>query len=68
MTSGVRACGPITVRVTGDVSQTMVNDLSGLLGRIRDEARIDIPDIGIIRVPLEVVGRSIGLGGELFTQ
>ena len=34
--------GPITVRVTGDVSQTMVNDLSDLLGRIRDEARIDI--------------------------
>ncbi|WP_439155248.1 DUF2927 domain-containing protein, partial [Yoonia sp.] len=33
---------PITVRVAGDVSQAMVNDLTDLLGRLRNEARIDI--------------------------
>lgn len=33
---------PIAVRVAGDVSQTMMNDLAGLLSRLRNEARIDI--------------------------
>lgn len=34
--------GPITVRLTGEVSQTMADDLTSLLGRIRREAQIDI--------------------------
>lgn len=33
---------PITVRVTGDVTQSMVTDLGDLLDRLRREARIDI--------------------------
>ncbi|MBE0412833.1 DUF2927 domain-containing protein [Yoonia sp.] len=33
---------PVTVRVAGEVSQVMMNDLTALLGRLRKEARIDI--------------------------
>ena len=34
--------GPITVRVTGDVSQGLTDDLTDLLARLRQEAGIDI--------------------------
>ncbi len=34
--------GPITVRLAGAVSENMVADLTALLGRLRNEARIDI--------------------------
>ena len=34
--------GPITVRVSGSINQTTMNDLAALLARLRSEARIDI--------------------------
>ncbi|WP_341366306.1 DUF2927 domain-containing protein [Yoonia sp. BS5-3] len=34
--------GPVTVRVAGDVSDTMITDLEALLDRLRREAHIDI--------------------------
>ena len=34
--------GPVTVRVAGDISETMIVDLEALLDRIRREAHIDI--------------------------
>ena len=58
--------GPISVGVTGDVSDILVADLDQLLSRLRTEASIDItrtssqtPDIIVEAIPRDVLSKTV---------
>ncbi len=52
--------GPITVAMTGDVPATAARDLGALVGRLRDEAGIDIsPTTGAATITVEFASRSV---------